>query len=419
MLKIKNYLSTFYVRYKNSLLFASSTFIVQGLNAITLPIFTRLLNQSDYGVLSASSSVQDFSTAIFRLGSQQAVLKQYAEYGENEKRQYLFSVILFSLFWSLILFGLFLFFNFLLDISLFDNVAFYPYLVIAILTASFSTSYALFQSYLRILNVSRQFIILTVTLVLVNIILSLILITIYELGALGKLLGGIISYFIVFCYIFFKSFSKFKIKYWVDAIRFGYPLAISSIVFSVVMMYTVSYLSKNVSLNELGIYHIGRNLGLLIPDFLFQSLILTYQPFIYNRLRENNIDKVSYHNRIIILSLIFAILIAFVFAKYIILVFTTQEYLESLFLMRLFLISYLFKILYYFPMIYIFYNNKTLLYTKIEMLALSVFFISIHFLVPKLSIEGVGFGIIVQEFVKLVLVFKFSNLSFGQIFKLK
>ncbi|RAI91661.1 lipopolysaccharide biosynthesis protein [Algoriphagus yeomjeoni] len=412
---IKNQLLTIFQRYKNSLLFASGTFIVQGINAITLPIFTRLLTQSDYGVLSASNSVQDFSTAIFRLGTQQAVLKQYAEYSENEKRQYLFSVILFSLSWSLILFVFFLFLNFIFGISLFDNVAFFPYLTIAILTASFSTSYALFQSYLRVLNLSRKFILVTVVYVLLSITLSLIFITKYELGALGKLLGGFIPYLLIFCYIFIRSFSKFKIKYWVEAIRFGYPLAISSIIFSLVMIYTFSYLSQNVSLRELGIYHIGRNLGLLIPDFLFQSLILTYQPFIYNKLRENNISSITYQNNFIIIGLLVAILITVIFAKSIILLFTTHEYLESLSLMRIFLFSYFFRILYYFPMIYIFFNNNTFLYTKIELFSLGIFLILIHLLVPEFSIEGIGIAIIIQEFVKLILIIIFSKLRIVQI----
>lgn len=161
----------FYLRYKNSLFFASATFIVQGINAISLPIFTRLLTQADYGILSASNSVQDFSTSIFRLGTQQAVLKQYAEYNGKENNQYLFSVILFSLLWAIVLFVVFLIINFLLGVELFENVSFYPYLIVAILTSAFSTSYAIFQSYLRILNIAKKFIAITVIYVLLNIIL--------------------------------------------------------------------------------------------------------------------------------------------------------------------------------------------------------------------------------------------------------
>lgn len=415
MLNLKILIRKFYSRYKNSLLFASATFIVQGINAITLPLFTRLLTQADYGILSASNSVQNFSTAIFRLGTQQAVLKQYAEYHEEEKKQYLFSVILFSLLWAIILFAVFIFINFLLGIELFENVAFHPYLTVAILTSAFSTSYALFQSYLRILNIARKFIIITVTLVLLNIALSISLITIYDLGALGKLLGGLIPYLLIFIYIGFKTFSKFKLKYWVVAIRFGYPLAISSIIFSVIMIYTVSYLSRQVSLDELGIYHIGRNLGLLIPDFLFQSLILTYQPFIYNKLREKNIHAITQQNSVIIAGLLLAIFVAGLLGKLIILIFTTREYLDALWLMRLFLFSYAFRVIYFFPMIFLFYKNKTMLYTKIELFALFVFLVSIHFFVPWLSIEGIGVAIIIQELVKMILIIYYSKIPIKQI----
>lgn len=418
MLNLKIHINKFYTRYKNSLLFASASFIVQGINAFTLPLFTRLLTQADYGILSASNSVESFSTAVFRLGTQQSILKQYSEFNDNEKQHYLFSVIFFSLLWAIFLFGIIIGINFFLDLRIFENVDFYPYLTIAILTSAFSTSYALFQSYLRILNIAQKFIIITVSYFLLNITISIFLIVIYDLGALGKLLGGLLPYLLIFVFIVIKTFSKFKLKYWLDAIRFGYPLAISSIIFSIVMIYTVSYLSSYVSLQELGIYHIGKNLGLLIPDFLFQSLILTYQPFIYDKLREKKMYAITKQNSLLIVGLLISILVTGILGKLIILIFTTNEYLEALLLMRLFLLSYVFRIVYFFPMVNLFYNNMTFLYTKIELFALSVFLVSIHFFVPWLSIEGIGAAIIIQELVKMILIVYYSKIPLNQIFNL-
>jgi O-antigen/teichoic acid export membrane protein len=228
MLNLKILIHKFYTRYKNSLLFASATFIVQGINAITLPLFTRLLTQADYGILSASNSVQNFSTAAFRLGTHQSVLKQYIEHSEEERNKYFFSIILFSFFWSLILILLFSLINIFFEIKLFEKVDFYPYLLIPLFTAGFSVSYAAFQSQLRVLNLSKQFIGLSVIFVVSSVLLSVILITVFDLGVVGKLLGNFVPYLFIFFYIIYKSKSIPNIRYWVVAIRFGAPLSTSS-----------------------------------------------------------------------------------------------------------------------------------------------------------------------------------------------
>lgn len=414
-----NILKNVYYRYKNSFLFAISAFIIKGLGALTLPVFTRLLTKSDYGILSVTNTVQNFSTATSRLGIQQSVLKQYEEYGDKERSQYLFSTILFSFIWSLFLLVIFVVINQFLGNNLFKGVEFFPYLFLALLTSSFSTSYAIFQSYLRILNIAKKFIALASINIILNILLSIILITQFNLGVYGKLLGGVIPYFLIFIYIITKTNAKFKLKYWLSAIKFGSPLAMSSIILSIVMMYTISLLTSCASLNELGLYNIGRNLGLLIPDFVFQSIILTYQPFIYRNLRENNISEIIRQNTFIIMGLFIIILLAGLFGKLIILIFTTKKYLGALMLMRLFMLSYIFKIIYFYPMLHLFYDNKTLLFTKIEIFSTIIFLVLVRFFIILFSIEGVALALICQEFIKAILLIYYSKLQMKQIFSIK
>jgi len=419
MSSIKIHLRRNYLRYKNSLLFASSTFIVQGINAITLPIFTRLLTQADYGILSASNSVQNFSTAAFRLGTHQSVLKQYIEYSEEERNNYLFSVILFSFLWSLILTILLTLIYSIFEIRLFENVDFYPYLLISLCTAGFSVSYAAFQSQLRVLNLSKKFISLSVIYVVSSVLLSIVLITIFKLGVIGKLLGNFIPYFFIFFYILFKSKNLPNIKYWFSAIRFGTPLSISSLSASAFMVYTISLLSHKVSLNEMGIYQIGRNLGLLIPQFLFQAITLTYVPFIYNKLRGNELFEITKVNTRIILGFIVIIISGILLARFVVLIFTTTEYLTAIPLIQIFFFGFLFKVVSFLPMISLFHANKTKQVSIIEIISSIVFLGFIHWLIPVYGILGVAISFLFQDFLKMLGFQLYSSLQIKEVFNLK
>ncbi len=185
------------------------------------------------------------------------------------------------------------------------------------------------------------------------------------------------------------------------------------------MMYTISFLSQHVLLHELGIFHIGRNLGLLIPDFLFQSIVLTYQPFIYNKLRNNQLNELTKQNTIIIILFAFMIIISGLMMQYIILAFTTPEYLNALFLSRLFLFTFIFKVIYFLPMIYLFYQNKTVITTKIEILSSCIFLIGIHILVPYFSIEGIALSLGLQEVFRIIAFTYYSKMKLSTIINFK
>jgi len=408
----------FFRKIKSSLLFTISTFIVQGINALTLPIFTRLLSQSDYGILSASNSIQNFSTAIFRMGTHQAILKQFIEFTERDRKDYFFSVLIFSFLWSLLVMGLFYLINSIFSFELFNAVDFYPYLFIPLLTSGFGVAYALFQSQLRVMNLSKKFLIYTLSYVISAVFLSIILIRYCGLGVVGKLLGNLIPYMILFVIIIFANIGKLKIKYWVDAIKFGSPLTISSLMSSIVMIYTIGYLSRAVSLDNLGVFQVGRNLGLFIPQFLFQSITLTYVPFLYKNIRQNTVGNITKYNTVLIIAFCGGLTLSVLMAKYIILIFTTKAYLSALVLVKLFFVNYIFKIIYFFPKIFLFSKNKTMMVSNIEIVSSLIYLGMIHVLVPKYSIEGIAIAIGIQELLKMILIVSISDLKIGDVFNL-
>ncbi|MGB0933366.1 MAG: lipopolysaccharide biosynthesis protein [Lishizhenia sp.] len=412
---IKKTISTF-KKLQKSMMFAMSTFLVGGLNALTLPIFTRLLSKADYGILSVTSSFQTISASIFRLGTHQSVLKQYLEINEKEKKNYFFSVVVFSIIWSFLLIIFTLILSFFGLFNSFEGINFYPYILLSFLTASFATGYALFQSELRIRNLAKQYVILTVFYVILSIVLSIVLIYYFKLGVIGKLLGNLIPYGIVLFYMITVKRARLKIAYWYDAIKFGFPLSLSSLFSSFIMIYAIGILTQKLTLSDLGVYQMTKNLGLLLPDILFQAVTLTYLPFLYRSFKDKSIIEITKTNSRLILFFAFALFVIMLMSPYIILLFTTSDYLSGVDLMRIFVMSFFFKIVHYVPMIELYHRGKTTLISIIEILSLVIFLIIIHFSIDIYGLSGVGIAYIVQEIFKTIWYIIYSNLHVKEIF---
>jgi O-antigen/teichoic acid export membrane protein len=413
---IKNIISEKLKRHKNSMIFAVSTFLVGGINAFTLPLFTRILSQADYGILSVTTSVQNFSTAIFRLGVNQSVLKQLVDYSPAERNKYLYSVLFFSLIWSFLLFLFIIILNFFGLFKGFENVSFYPFIVIAILSSTFTSSYAIFQSELRILNLAKTYLAVTLFYVVCSVLISIILVMYFKMGVLGKLFGNLIPDLIILIFLLISKPICVNVKYWLSAIKFGTPLGFSAILSSLIMLYAVSFLTTKLSLIDLGIYQVIRNLGLVIPEIIFQSITLSYVPFIYKNLKENKISKITKANTNIITLFTLTLLGLFLLSPYIILMFTTTEYLLGADLMRIFIISYFFKILYYFPIMEMYNRGKTMLATIIELSGLIIFVLSLYFFIDVYGLKGAGIAFFIQEIFKGILFFSFSKLKLYQVY---
>lgn len=393
-----------------------STFLVGGLNALTLPIFTRLLSKADYGVLSVTTSFQTLSASIFRLGTHQSVLKQYLQFTQKERNNYFFSVVVFSLLWSFLLILFIIILSYFGLFNSFEGVRFYPYILLSILTSSFAVGYALFQSELRIRNLAKQYVVLTIFYVILSILLSIVLIYYFELGVVGKLLGNIIPYSIVLFYMIVVKRAFIKITYWYDAIKFGIPLSLSHLFSSFIMIYAIGVLTQKLSLSELGIYQITRNLGLLLPDILFQAVTLTYLPFLYRIFKEKSIIEITKANSRLILFFLITLFFITILTPYIILLFATSDYLSGVVLMRIFVMSFFFKIVHYTPMIELYHRGKTKLVSMIEIVSLIIFLIIIHFSIDVFGLSGVGIAYTFQEFFKTILYVISSKLKIKEIF---
>jgi O-antigen/teichoic acid export membrane protein len=392
---------------------------VNGINALAVPLFTRILTKTDYGLLGTCNNIQLFATNLFRLGSQQAVLKQYYEIDSKKKNDYLMSVVCYSFIWNVILILCFALVCSFFKVDSIQKVAIFPYIVLTIGISVFTSSYSSFEAEMRLLNLGKKYIIISVSCVTVDILLSMALIVFCNFGCEGKLLGCAVPYLILTLLFIFKR-GKFSLKfgYWWNAIKFGFPLGFYSIFSSLAWMYVFLLLNANFALSTVGDFYVGRNLGVLIPEFIFQAIILTYQPFVYRHLLVSESSIITKYNSLFIVVFSFFLIIVILSARPILLLAASSKYLSSLVLMRLFLIPFIFRVLYYYPMLKLLHDNRSKLCTFCQTTSLLLFFVIVSCFFKKNGILVVPFALIFQECLNFILLFCFSKLKFKDIFSL-
>lgn len=404
---------------KDTALFSIAYFISNGLNAITVPIFTRILSKADYGIWGTCSNIQLFSTNLFRLGCQQSVLKQFYDYkDEAERKKYLLSVLAFLTIWSILLISFATLVIEVIGLKQIYDISIWPFFYLAVLISLFTSIYAIFEAEIRLLGLAKKYLVLSLLAIGGNLVLSLFLILKCDLGVLGKFIGSIAPYSLLAIYLALnkRGWKDIKFIYWLKAVKFGFPLGLNSLISSLIWSYIYIRLNGLVALESVGEFHVARTFGLILPDYAFQALVLTYQPYVYKALSEKQSSSVIKYNTVFIGFLTLSVVLYFIFTRPVISILATDNYLSSIYLIRILMISFILKVFYYYPMLKMLSNNKSKECMYIQIFALLLMCLIVSLFISRVGIIIIPIAIVAQELTSLVLFFVMSRCKISELF---
>lgn len=408
---------------KDTVLFTVAYFISNGLNAIAIPIFTRVLSKNEYGIWGTCSNLQLFSTNLFRLGCQQSVLKQFYDYTDKKEREcYIISVLSFLALWSICIISLATLLIEIIGLNTIYEISIWPYLYLSVLISFLSSLYAVFESEIRLLGLSKRYFIFSLIIVGGNLALSLLLILQFDLGVIGKFVGTIVPYVIVVCFLIVTNRMKFKgikLNYWIHAVKFGLPLGVNSLIFSIVWSYIYIRLNSVCDLDSIGEFHVGRNFGNMLPEYAFQAIVLSYQPFVYKALSEKRIADITRVNTYFITTLLLVSLVILIFANPIIVFLASDKYSGSTSIMQLLLIAFMVKILYYYPMLKTLSMNKSRECMYIQIFSLLVMWFFVELFISSEGMKVIPIAVILQESLSLICFLIISKCKIAELFNYK
>ena len=236
-----------------------------------LPIYWQKLEPSDFGIIGLSQIVTIFLSPVLSLGLYDAVQRLFFEWKAEDRPRYLAALWLTSLALSLLLcLGLEIFGSALFA-SVLSQVPFSPYLEVTIWTA-FAVNLGLFPlTLLRVREQLKPFTLVTVASFITQAALILVFIFVFEMKALGYLLGIMINGLLwggYFLYFMVREIGfPIRLTHLSEPLRYSLPTVPASLLEGMGSVFDRVFLDKYASLAVIGFYNLGNQFGAAFNSF--------------------------------------------------------------------------------------------------------------------------------------------------------
>jgi O-antigen/teichoic acid export membrane protein len=298
---------------KDAILYGVANASLRAAAFLLIPLYTHALSVKDFGILSTLLITMQLMIMLITLGMQNTLLRFAKEYEDKNLLGGLISTsmvinliagILLTLF---VVFFLKTPFRVLLHI---EHV--FDYLLLTSIAALVQTVTFQVMSYYRAKDKALKFTVISILAALILIGSNLNLLLVFQLGIKGVLYSTILSYSIVFVYVFIDVFLR-KIGFAIvieiipKVLRFGYPFVFSMLGQLVITSGSIYFLSYFEGPEVVAVYSLGYKFAMMMGIMLTLPFRLALQPFVFN-----NIDSPSIKEKMARLFTYFFITFAFI-----------------------------------------------------------------------------------------------------------
>ena len=276
--------------FKSSLFYLLPLIIGSLIPIITLPIFTRKLSPTEYGILTLAQVYAIFMNGISNFGLIVGFERNYFEYKEISKRtNLLYSIVAFVMFISLI----FVIITFFVEEFVLKNIlhinGYVNLLTLAYVATAISSFKLYFLSYFKNAEEAKSFAIYSIDETILSTALSLILVVFFNFHIYGIIIGQLISAFLVFILLTVNFTRKHPISFDFVALKSALKLSLPltpKVFFGVLNSQLDKYLIGVLSnLGGVGIYNIAQKIANV--TFTFMTAIQNvFSPQVYTKMFE-------------------------------------------------------------------------------------------------------------------------------------
>lgn len=266
------------------------------ISLLLLPVYTKYLTPSDYGVIAMLLTVEASGKILFRWGVDTAFMRLYYDCADQKARQRLSSTLFFFLVavnGSLLIVSLPLVNS--LSQLLFGSPDRGLLLALVLINTFVVGFYFIPFQVLRIAEQSKQFIALVFTRSASTLVLRLVLVIWAGMGVLGVVMADVVVT-ALFTLILSRWFAPlirpmFSTAVLRDALGFGLPRIPHSIAHQVMGMADRYFLNAYATLRDVGLYSIGASFGLALKLFL-SAFEYAWTPFFLGVMKEPDAKRI-------------------------------------------------------------------------------------------------------------------------------
>lgn len=316
-------------------IYGIANFLDRAVSFIMIPVYTRFLTPSDYGVLELIYMTSNVILMVVGLGIQSAVSRFYFDYEDQDKRHQVISTAFIGYGGIALIATLALlpFSNLMAD-KILDSIELTHYFVVALITLGVGMVIPIGSSYLRVRLQSIELTIFTFSKLIVTVGLNIYFLVYAGWGVYGILVATLIAQavfsVIMSVYVLRRTGVHFDLKILKDMVKFGLPLIPSSISAYIVHASDRYFIKEYASMSMTGLYSLSYKLGMLVSQFVTSPFIQVWNP---RRMENFNRGDAEYiYSRIFTYFVTFSVFIGLqisVLAKEAIHLMTTEAYWDA------------------------------------------------------------------------------------------
>lgn len=397
----------------DSLVYSIPTFVSRGLAIILVPLYTRVLNPSDYGSLDLLTAFGSIVNLTIALEVSQGVARFYPNEPDPDRKivyassAFWFTVVCYSVFSVLML---------VLSSDIASLVMGRDGLVhefqIGIAYIWINGIFYLVQNQLRWELRSHQFAIVSLITVVVGAFVSVWFAYFLRWGLMGVLLGGTLSYLLATALGLFWLRHSFQLRFSIlqlwEMLRYSTPLVFSSTAVWLSLYIDRIMINNLLSIEELGLYSIGYRLSSIASLITvgFQSALT---PLIYTYYQEPETKlQISRIFRLFLFIALSIFLALSAFSQDLVRLLATPDFYDGtkvvVFLVPTFFLAnmYIFA-----PGINI--AKKTCLFVLINVISAFINILLNYLLIPTFDIRGAAIATLFSNFVSFFLYVKIGQ----------
>ncbi len=386
---------------KASLFYILANLFNKGIAFLTVPVFTRLLSTSDYGIVTTYNSWVDILTVMLSLALYMAIRVAFVDYKE-EKAAFLNTIITFTLFLSLtVVVVAFLIGKF---IDSWGSVI----LIIAVIQGAAS---ALLMDYQQYLMMDLRYIKRSLYMALPNFLAVLLSILFIYYGNFKKLyLGRIIpTAFVYFAFgvaviitVYSKSRPAINMKYLKYGLRISFPLVLHGIALNILSQSDRTMITLLADASQTGIYSLVYNFS-MIATVLTTALEGVWLPWFVNKIATGEIELINKRAGVYIKVITYTMVAFILVGPEILKLLANNTYWEGISIIPPIVLSN------YFIFAYTFYVNVEHIYKKtlgitINTLIAAILNIILNFIfIPKYGYIAAAYSTLVSFILSMLL----------------
>ena len=401
---------------KNTSLYTLGNIIPQIAGFILLPLYTKYLSPTAYGIVNSLQVLTGLLAVFFTLAVDRAVYRLYFDHKtEKSKKDYL-GTITISLFFisTIILILIFLFKNPIGQI--YKSIQFYPYYLYAILTAFFAVYSIIPKIYFQLNGKAGMFIMLSIGQFLLNTGFTIWYVIEKNQGAEGMLKAGMIANICItplVAYISYKTINfSFKIDLLKDSLGFSIPMIPALLTSWILNISDRIFIERYFTLADVGVYSLGYKIAGLVSLFT-AAFNQAFAPVFYKL--ANSEDQINakkqlykYSNTYILVILLISFFIAF-FSKEVILLMFNIKFQEAYKIIPIITLAFLISQISGLFNLMIYQKKKVILLTFVGLISAGVNILLNFILIPVFGSYGAAYSTLISFFVMFLVSWKFAT----------